>query len=207
MSVMFGGMTYLGSASVDAPISEIEANRKMHILKEQATGTEPIPVVLSIPMTNHGSVTLKDPKTEMPMANYPIKTILFCARGNAEVLLDCFCLNVKNKQSGMYQCHVFRCEDMDEVSEKGCFFFLSPLPTPPSSSLLPLPPSSFLAPPSPRAITLQEMVNRRTVYIGTEPKRSMCVLFLHVLLHLIPLPPDWIRILECLLLLLLLLWI
>ena len=116
MSVLFSGISYLGSSSVDAPISEIEANRKMNILKEQAAGTEPIPVVLSIPLTNHGNVILKDPKTDQPMATYTIKQILFCARGNAEVLLDCFCLNVKNRRSGMYQCHVFRCDIVDAVS-------------------------------------------------------------------------------------------
>jgi hypothetical protein len=119
MSVLFSGITYLGSSSVDAPISEIEANRKMHVLREQAEGTEPIPVILSVPLTNHGSVILRDPKTDQPMATHPIKLILFCARGNAEVLLDCFCLNVKNKRSGLYQCHVFRCEMQDSVSHNG----------------------------------------------------------------------------------------
>ena len=88
----------------------------MHILKEQSTGTEPIPIVLAVPLTNRGSVVLKDPKTDQTMASYPIKFILFCARGNAEILLDCFCLNVKNKRSGMYQCHVFRCDIVDAVS-------------------------------------------------------------------------------------------
>ncbi len=115
-NIQFGNISYLGSSTVDAPVSEIEANRKMHILKEQATGTEPIPVTLSIPQINTGSVILKDPKTQQPMATYSIRQILFCARGNAEVLLDCFCLNVRARRSGMYQCHVFRCDHNQEVS-------------------------------------------------------------------------------------------
>jgi len=101
---------------VDAPVSEIEANRKMHVLKDQAAGTEPIPVVLTVPVMNLGSVVLKDPKSDQPMATYAVRQILFCARGNAEVLLDCFCLNVRNKRSGMYQCHVFKCGSNQEVS-------------------------------------------------------------------------------------------
>lgn len=116
MTVLFSGITYLGSSSVDAPISEIEANRKMHVLKEQAVGSEPIPVVLSVPVANSGCIVLKDPKTDQPMATFSIKTILFCARGNAEVLLDCFCFNVRNKRSGLFQCHVFRTDTLEIVS-------------------------------------------------------------------------------------------
>ena len=119
-SLLFSGITYLGSSSVDAPISEVEANRKMHVLREQSEGTEPIPIILSVPLTNYGSVVLKDPGTDQPMATHPIKLILFCARGNAEVLLDCFCLNVKNRRSGLYQCHVFRCDSADSVSVCVC---------------------------------------------------------------------------------------
>ena len=116
MSILFSGVFYLGSSTVDAPISETEANRKMNILHEQALTSHPMPVILSVPVTNEGSVLLKDPKTDQPLTSFPIRTILFCARGNDETLQDCFCLNVKHKRSGTYHCHVFRCEIMEAVS-------------------------------------------------------------------------------------------
>ena len=116
MSVLFSGVTYLGSSSVDAPISEVEANRKMFILKQQAAMSEPIPVILSIPMSNEGSVMLKDPQSEQPLATFQVKMILFCARGNAHELVDCFCLNVRHKRSGIYHCHVFKCGIPEAVS-------------------------------------------------------------------------------------------
>ena len=115
MSILFSGVFYLGSSTVDAPISETEANRKMNILHEQALTSHPMPIILSVPITNNGSVLLKDPKTDQPLTTFPIKMILFCARGNGN-LQDCFCLNVRHKRSGTYHCHVFRCEIMEAVS-------------------------------------------------------------------------------------------
>ena len=115
MSILFSGVFYLGSSTVDAPISETEANRKMNILHEQALASHPMPIILSVPITNDGSVLLKDPKTDQPLTTFPIKMILFCARGNGN-LQDCFCLNVRHKRSGTYHCHVFRCEIMEAVS-------------------------------------------------------------------------------------------
>ena len=50
--ILFEGVHYLGSSTVDAPVSENEANRKMTILKEQAA--QSIPVTLSIPDNNTG---------------------------------------------------------------------------------------------------------------------------------------------------------
>ena len=124
MSILFGGVFYLGSSTVDAPISETEANRKMNILHEQALTSHPMPVILSVPITNDGSVLLKDPKTDQPLTKFPVKMILFCARGNDDNLQDCFCLNVRHKRSGTYHCHVFRCEIMEAVSwvNLSCFY-------------------------------------------------------------------------------------
>ena len=116
MSILFSGIAYLGSSSVDAPVSEPEANRKMYILKQQAESTEPIPVTLAIPSNNEGTVVVRDPETDQPLATFRVKMILFCARGNAEALMDCFCLNVRHKRSGMYHCHVFRCGIPEAVS-------------------------------------------------------------------------------------------
>ena len=117
MSILFGGVFYLGSSTVDAPISETEANRKMNILHEQALTSHPMPIILSVPVTNNGSVILKDPKTDQPLTTFPVKMILFCARGNESSFQDCFCLNVRHKRSGTYHCHVFQCEIMEAVSQ------------------------------------------------------------------------------------------
>ncbi len=116
MSILFGGITYLGCSSVDAPVSEVEANRKMYTLKMQAASSQPMPVIISIPMSNDGNVMLKDPESEQPLSIFAVKMILFCARGNAEKLLDCFCLNVKHKRSGIYRCHAFKCDIPEAVS-------------------------------------------------------------------------------------------
>ena len=116
MSILFSGVSYLGSSSVDAPVSENEANRKMTVLKQQASLSEPIPIVLSIPTCNEGSVYLQDPDTEQPLTAFPVKMILFCCRGHDEDMQDCFCLNVRHKRGGIYHCHVFRCEIVEAVS-------------------------------------------------------------------------------------------
>ena len=59
--VFFNGIHYLGSSTVDAPVSETEANRKMSVLKTQAG--QPIPIILQIPHNNQGDIMLKDPST------------------------------------------------------------------------------------------------------------------------------------------------
>ena len=51
---LFPGITYLGSATVNAPRSEVEINRNMAILNDQSQMA--IPVVLSVPPTSEGTV-------------------------------------------------------------------------------------------------------------------------------------------------------
>ena len=53
-SIVFTGVTYLGSATVNAPRSELEINRNMMILNEQSQMA--IPVVLSVPSHSEGTV-------------------------------------------------------------------------------------------------------------------------------------------------------
>ena len=113
--VSFNGIQYLGSSTVDAPVSETEANRKMSILKSQAG--QPIPIILSIPSNNAGNIVLKDPATNQILAAFCIKHVLFCARGEVESdLNDCMALNVLHKRSGVYHCHVFICTIQEAVS-------------------------------------------------------------------------------------------
>ena len=113
--VSFNGIQYLGSSTVDAPVSETEANRKMSILKSQAG--QPIPIILSIPSNNAGNIVLKDPATNQILAAFCIKHVLFCARGEVDSdLHDCMALNVLHKRSGVYHCHVFICTIQEAVS-------------------------------------------------------------------------------------------
>ena len=116
--ILFSGIHYLGSSTVDAPVSETEANRKMTVLKSQAG--EPIPIILSIPEDNDGSIVLKDPDSNQALVAFFVRHVLFCARGQQDTdLSDCLAINVLHKRSGVYHCHIFRCELPDAVSS-GC---------------------------------------------------------------------------------------
>ena len=53
-TVLFTGVTYLGSATVNAPRSETEISRNMAVLNEQTHMV--IPVTLSVPATSEGTV-------------------------------------------------------------------------------------------------------------------------------------------------------
>ena len=53
-TVEFTGVTYLGSATVNAPRSETEISRNMAVLNEQTQMV--IPVTLSVPATSEGTV-------------------------------------------------------------------------------------------------------------------------------------------------------
>ena len=112
---IYRGVIYLGSTTVNAPISEIEANRKIAILKSHSDATQAIPINLLVPTMFTGRVVLKDPEQDQPLAVFQVKTILFCVRGKGPDLLDCFAFNVKHKTSGIFHCHVFQCENPQEV--------------------------------------------------------------------------------------------
>lgn len=114
-SFIYRGVIYLGSTTVNAPISEIEANRKIAILKSHSDATQAIPINLLVPTMFTGRVVLKDPEQDQPLAVFQVKTILFCVRGKGPDMLDCFAFNVKHKTSGIFHCHVFQCETAQEV--------------------------------------------------------------------------------------------
>lgn len=114
-AIIYRGVIYLGSTTVNAPISEIEANRKIAILKSHSDATQAIPINLLVPTMFTGRVTLKDPEQDQPLAVFQVKTILFCVRGKGPDMLDCFAFNVKHKTSGIFHCHVFQCESPQEV--------------------------------------------------------------------------------------------
>lgn len=115
-AVLFDGITYLGSSTVNAPVSEIELKRTMSVLREQTEVT--IDVLLYVGSTSDSMIRLKDPETQADIATYRIQRILFCGRGDAEGNeSDCFAFNTVHGDSDIFHCHVFRCLDPEKAGK------------------------------------------------------------------------------------------
>ena len=113
-AILFDGITYLGSSTVNAPVSEIELKRTMSILREQTEVT--IDVLLYVGSTSESMIRLKEPGSQADIATYRIQRILFCGRGDAEGKeRDCFAFNTDHGDSDIFHCHVFKCEDPEKV--------------------------------------------------------------------------------------------
>mgnify|MGYP001793778339 CR=1 FL=1 len=111
---IFDKVTYLGSSTVNAPVSEIELKRTMAILREQTQVT--IDVLLYIGSTSEGLIRLVDPETKGDIATYRIQKILFCGRGDVGGSeKDCFAFNTVHGDTDIFHCHVFRCTEPDMV--------------------------------------------------------------------------------------------
>ncbi|XP_031560886.1 rab GTPase-activating protein 1-like isoform X2 [Actinia tenebrosa] len=107
-AVEFTKVTYLGSSTVDAPVSEIELKRTMTILREQSQVT--IDVILVIGSTSEGKIRLMDPETKTDIATYKVQKILFCGRGDVDSEeRDCFAFNTVHGEPDIFHCHVFKC--------------------------------------------------------------------------------------------------
>ena len=66
-----------------------------------------------------GSIILRDPSSDQVLVSFLIRYVLFCARGQADTgLNDCIAINVLHKKSGVYHCHVFKCELPETVSDE-----------------------------------------------------------------------------------------
>lgn len=115
-AVVYDGITYLGSSTVNAPVSEIELKRTMAILREQTEVT--IDVLLYVGSTSDKMIRLKDPETQADIATYKIQRILFCGRGDVEGSeSDCFAFNTVHGDSEIFHCHVFRCKDPEKAGK------------------------------------------------------------------------------------------
>ena len=111
----FSSITYLGSSTVNAPVSEVELKRTMAILKEQSRVA--VDVILSIGSTFNADVKLIDPKNKTVIATYQLQKILFCGRGDVDGHEnDCFAFNTSHGTADIFHCHVFRCMGEDAVS-------------------------------------------------------------------------------------------
>ena len=111
--VIFNNITYLGSSTVNAPVSEIEFRRTMAILAEHTRVA--IKVSLTVGSTLDGCIRLIDPENDTDIASYHIHRILFCGKGDDKEK-DCFGFNTVHGDSDVFHCHVFRCQDPDMVS-------------------------------------------------------------------------------------------
>ncbi|XP_044728360.1 rab GTPase-activating protein 1-like isoform X3 [Chrysoperla carnea] len=124
---IFSGVTYLGAAQINAPKSETEIQRNMAILNEQHQHSEQgIKVSVSVPSFSTGIVVLYDANTHSVIARYEIQSILFYARGVADTKEgSCFAFtwsHGETQESAIFQCHVFRCDIPEAVSQvSGCF--------------------------------------------------------------------------------------
>ncbi|XP_046669635.1 rab GTPase-activating protein 1-like isoform X3 [Homalodisca vitripennis] len=123
---IFNGISYLGSASVNAPKSQTETNLNMAILNEQSHNQEVIKVSVSVPSCSDGSVVLYDAATGTVMARYEIHRIVFYAHGLADSK-ETACFSFTYTQGGtiesyIFQCHVFRCDIPEAVGQvSSCF--------------------------------------------------------------------------------------
>eukprot|EP00118_Oscarella_pearsei_P007400 m.35998 g.35998 ORF g.35998 m.35998 type:complete len:986 (+) comp32201_c1_seq2:207-3164(+) len=111
---IFNGITFIGSSAVDAPVSELEINRKIELLRRQAS--EFVDIKLSIPMTSNGSVKLIDDETGFALDKHDVKNILFCARGKEEDVANCLAFTTGHKGSGLFRCHVLKAADRETAN-------------------------------------------------------------------------------------------
>ncbi|XP_078733908.1 rab GTPase-activating protein 1-like, partial [Lampetra fluviatilis] len=113
--LVFPRVTYLGSASVDAPRSELEALRVAAILRQQCLA--PLEVALAVPTASGGSVRILEADSSVEIARYPVQRILFCVRGHrATQESDCFGFTESHNAADIFRIHVFRCPEPHEVS-------------------------------------------------------------------------------------------
>ncbi|GFS47608.1 rab GTPase-activating protein 1 [Nephila pilipes] len=115
---LFPHITYLGCAVINAPRSEIEIQRNMSILNQQASD-QAIEITLSVPSHSEGSVILLDSDGSNEIASFLIHCILFCARGRPETPeKECFafaCSHGETAETSIFHCHIFKCDSPETV--------------------------------------------------------------------------------------------
>ncbi|RZF46463.1 hypothetical protein LSTR_LSTR012538 [Laodelphax striatellus] len=126
---IFDGISYLGSAAINAPKSQAEIQRNMRILNEQLSDRSDqqiIKVSVSIPSFSDGSVVLYDAGSNTVMTKYEIGRILFYAHGPHETPeASCFAFTLSHgdtQETTIFQCHIFRCDIPEAVRQvSACF--------------------------------------------------------------------------------------
>lgn len=121
---IFSGVSYLGSARINAPKSDTEIQRNMVILNEGTV--EAIKVSVSIPSCSDGCVVLYDAVTNSVIQKYEICRILFYAHGKPNSNeAACFAFTWTHGDTvecQAFQCQAFRCDIPEAVSQvSACF--------------------------------------------------------------------------------------
>ena len=118
--VFYHGITYLGSACVNAPVSELELKRTISIMRDHANIS--IDVILGIGLTAEGNIRLIDPQSRIDIACYGAKRIIFWGKADDDSReKDCVAFNVSHGDE-TFHCHVFKCTEEDTVSIIECHY-------------------------------------------------------------------------------------
>ncbi|XP_031628112.1 rab GTPase-activating protein 1-like isoform X2 [Contarinia nasturtii] len=130
----FSGVTYLGSAKINAPKSENEILRNINEMNShsQSNGMK---VSVSIPSCSEGYVVLHDSETNAVIHRYEVSRIIFYFRGPpAGQDQACFAFTFQtgetNELNPLFHCHIFRCNIPEAVNQvSSCFSkaFQSPM--------------------------------------------------------------------------------
>ncbi len=122
--VSFHNVTYLGSAGVNAPVSEIELKRTISIMRDHAAIS--FSIILAIGLSSDSSVRLIDPTSRTDIATYSTEKIIFWGKADDESKeKDCVAFNVSHGDETVYHCHVFKCAAEDIVSPLFVLLFSS----------------------------------------------------------------------------------
>ncbi|XP_055330286.1 rab GTPase-activating protein 1-like [Paramacrobiotus metropolitanus] len=117
--VLFTGITYLGASALRSPRNEPEIIK--NIVSMNAENRTPAEVDLLVPRVPQGMVVLYEPGTEDEITKYPVFRIIFCVRGGRppDPLSLCFAFTFGHgsNDEAIFLCHVFRCQNAEQVSK------------------------------------------------------------------------------------------
>ncbi|XP_035792291.1 rab GTPase-activating protein 1-like [Anopheles albimanus] len=140
---IFSGVTYLGASRINAPKSEREILQKVSEMNTGGGGSGTggrmppsvnggsesplgLKVSVSIPNCSEGLVVLYDCESHSVVATYEVQRILFFARGPiGSADQACFAFTWSHGESqdtAVHQCHVFRCNIPEAVTQVSTCF-------------------------------------------------------------------------------------
>lgn len=119
-------VTYLGCAAINAPRSESEIQRNMAILNDSPSAMDIILIVPKCPEECVQMLELAENEEQDEIekqkiiGQFPISRIIFCARGKQDSNeRNCLAFTASHGstfESGVIQCHVFRCTSTEIVA-------------------------------------------------------------------------------------------
>ncbi|XP_050520900.1 rab GTPase-activating protein 1-like isoform X2 [Daktulosphaira vitifoliae] len=123
---MFGGISYLGSASITQPKDKSEILRIMSILNRERVSGQDMKISVSIPVSSEGAVILFDSTNNTIIARYEIERIMFYANGvSGTKEASCFAFSWAHgdsEKNALFQCHVFKCSISEAVNRVSTCF-------------------------------------------------------------------------------------